>query len=769
MGIAKYNDKNLPAGKDAAKNFYEWARKAAKEHGKDSVISTYDKSSSNKSYVLQYFGTWGELLTAARSNAVAEKVTDKEIKAIDFKVLKPEEYKKQQEDAAAKKKAEEDAAKKAEAEKAAYEKANRKSDDPKFIEWIKTQYHDPDDEISNFNKLTLKYVVPSGIKTWGDWYKYAGLDKPPVKPKEKPKEKTAAEKEQDAINKGRAEYYYGGGQQAAEGPSTYQIGVGISQAKQYLDAAKPGTKEYDQYLAAYKAGLDKLNEVNNAAVKKTKETQAKAAAEKRQGLVEALQRANDYGTPKQKQDAQAALDAFDKKNPDAATYKPDSGTTKTEVPKPTVGKFTIDKDGNLLKDGKKYTGEYVVVVDGKTRRYQMDKGTVKNETYEVIAKDGTVKTYDLQDKEVKTSGTTTKPTTTSATTSGSTTKPTTSGVTPGTTTKPTTSGVTPGVTPGTTSGTTSGVSGGYTPTPSMGPGSDPKGIWVSALKATFKTGIDDPKQKAEIDKLIETAKAQKWNEATFMEAMKNTKWWQATLPTLRQFFIDSHDPRNAATFAQTMLNKIDSVQASMEKLGIKINDIDPVTGKVIDNTEIIKGIAAQALQNGWDDNQIQEHLATKSEVIFTGGGALGSYITQIKQQALNYGISLDANQLATINRDLLNPQDGKDAQWYLNNIKQQAIDANPAFAASLKEGRTLYDVTSAYRKQMADLLEVDSTNITWNDLMSKVINKDKGTANTFADFTKLVKQDPLWQRTKNAKETYSNTALDLMKQFGFMG
>jgi hypothetical protein len=207
----------------------------------------------------------------------------------------------------------------------------------------------------------------------------------------------------------------------------------------------------------------------------------------------------------------------------------------------------------------------------------------------------------------------------------------------------------------------------------------------------------------------------------------------------------------------------------MEMLGIKVNDIDPVTGKVIDNRAAIKELAAQSLQNGWDDNQLAQHLAAKSDIIFTGGGQLGGYVDQIKRQALNYGVALDNNQLTTIQRDLLNPQDGKDAQWYLHNIKQQSIDANPAFAASLKEGRTLYDVTSSYRNQMSALLEVDPTNITWNDLMNKVMNKDKGTANTFADFTKLVKQDPLWQTTKNAKETYSNTALDLMKQFGFMG
>lgn len=301
-----------------------------------------------------------------------------------------------------------------------------------------------------------------------------------------------------------------------------------------------------------------------------------------------------------------------------------------------------------------------------------------------------------------------------------------------------------------------------TPTP------DTKQLWVSYLTKTFRT-LENPAQKMQIDRLFADAKAGKWTEATFMEALKGTDWWQQTLPSLRSFFIETNDPRNKSTFAQKMLNQTDYVQQQMEKLGIAVRSIDPVTGKVIDNTSMVQGIAMEAIQNGWSDAQLQEQLATKSEIIFTGGGVVGSYIDQLKNQALKYGVNLDKNQLSYMQRDLLNPADGKDAQYYLNSIKQQSIDANPWFAASLKEGRTLYDVTSTYRNQMANLLEVAPENITWNDLMNKVVNKEKNAANTFADFTKSVKQDPLWQYTRNAKETYSNMAVDLMKQFGFMG
>jgi hypothetical protein len=299
---------------------------------------------------------------------------------------------------------------------------------------------------------------------------------------------------------------------------------------------------------------------------------------------------------------------------------------------------------------------------------------------------------------------------------------------------------------------------------------DDKQLWISYLRTVFDT-LEDKTQKAELDRIFATAKAQKWDEKTFMENLKNTAWWQKTLPSLRQFLLESKDPRNAGMFAEKVKNNIDSITAKLEDLGIARVKIDPITGKVIDNTDYIKGVALQAIQNNWSDDQLSNWLATKGDFIFTGGGTIGSSYDRVNQMAYMYGISLDDNMKKAINTSLLDPLDGRDAQYWLNSVKEMAYDApqNKPFADALRAGRSLYEVTSSYRNQMASLLEVDSTAITWDDLMGKVLDKDSGNARTFADFTKALKQDPLWQYTRNAKETYSNMALDLAKMFGFAG
>jgi hypothetical protein len=312
-----------------------------------------------------------------------------------------------------------------------------------------------------------------------------------------------------------------------------------------------------------------------------------------------------------------------------------------------------------------------------------------------------------------------------------------------------------------------GGKGDATPPPA---GQDVKDLWISYLRSTFAT-LEDKTQKAQIDLLIKRAKDEKWDEDTFMDALEGTIWWQTTYPSMRQFFLDTHDPRKASTFAEKVSNTMDTMLGKLESLGITVRQVDPATGKVIDNTDFVKGIALKSIQNNWDDDQLEQYLSTQGDIIFSGGGTLGSFYDRIAQQAYLYGVPLDETMKKTINTSLLDPLDGRDANYWIKSVKDMAYDApqNKPFLASLQAGRNLYEVTNSYRQQMANLLEVDSTAVTWNDLMGKVVDNTTGNARTFADFTKQVKGDPLWQYTRNAKETYSNTALDIAKMFGFVG
>jgi hypothetical protein len=297
-----------------------------------------------------------------------------------------------------------------------------------------------------------------------------------------------------------------------------------------------------------------------------------------------------------------------------------------------------------------------------------------------------------------------------------------------------------------------------------------KTMYVDYLRATF-AGLEDKKQKSEIDGLFDKASKEGWTAEQFQMQLEGTSWWQTTLPSLRSWYLNTHDPRKQSTTVELIRNKVASVSSYLEQLGITPQGIDPVTGKAFDKTGYVSGIAQEAVKNGWDDNQLRDYLAGQAAIVFTGGGEIGSSLSKIRDTAYAYGVKLDPTYEKMINNSLLDSSDGRDAAYYIAEMRRQAIENpnNKAFSEALNSGRTLYEATRSYRGQMAGLLEVDESNVTWDDLMKKAVDNTTGAARTFADFTKEVKNDPLWQQTRNAKETYSSKALDLAKMFGLVG
>lgn len=302
-----------------------------------------------------------------------------------------------------------------------------------------------------------------------------------------------------------------------------------------------------------------------------------------------------------------------------------------------------------------------------------------------------------------------------------------------------------------------------------------KTAWVSWMRQTFKT-LDDTNERNTINGLLNIAKQQNWTEQQFLDSLdQRSAWWRNTLPTLQQFFLDSNDPRKKGQFDQRVSNHIDAIEAGLERLGVNLNRIDPITGKVMtpeQYTEAVKGVALEAMKNGWNDAQIQNYLATKVDVVFSGGGTIGTSSSRVKSWADRYGISLNDSYVKSINASLLDPNDGRDEQWWYNEMQRQAAEQYSPFAGGLSQGRTLQDMTSNYRDTMANLLEVDPMSISWKDLMGYAVSTDdKGNQvkTTMSDFVKKVKQNPMWQTTRNAKETYTSMGMDLLKEFGIVG
>ena len=129
------------------------------------------------------------------------------------------------------------------------------------------------------------------------------------------------------------------------------------------------------------------------------------------------------------------------------------------------------------------------------------------------------------------------------------------------------------------------------------------------------------------------------------------------------------------------------------------------------------------------------------------------------------GVTLSPQEIEQYNLDVNN---GKDINVIKSQIRNLAGIGRPDNVKKLlAEGTDLNTIYSPYKRTMAALLELDSESIDINDttLQSAIGDREL----PIYEFRKILKKDPRWQYTNNAREEVSNKVLRVLKDFGFQG
>jgi len=129
------------------------------------------------------------------------------------------------------------------------------------------------------------------------------------------------------------------------------------------------------------------------------------------------------------------------------------------------------------------------------------------------------------------------------------------------------------------------------------------------------------------------------------------------------------------------------------------------------------------------------------------------------------GIMLSQGQLSSYLNDVRN---GKDINVIKNDIRYTAGLGRPdSIKKLLAEGTDLETVYAPYKRTMASLLELDPESIDLNDTTLQTAITDRELP--IYEFRKILKKDPRWQYTNNAREEVSNKVLRVLQDFGFQG
>lgn len=204
----------------------------------------------------------------------------------------------------------------------------------------------------------------------------------------------------------------------------------------------------------------------------------------------------------------------------------------------------------------------------------------------------------------------------------------------------------------------------------------------------------------------------------------------------------------------------------------KIKDYITESGATLTDDEV-RSFAEQIYDSGQetDSATIRSLLRGKIVVGKDGvlGGRAGENLADLVKTAKANGLDLNKAFGGQVQNWLQSIEQGESVDTYKQIIRSVAKLGLPdKVGGLLDQGVDLDTIYSPYRRQMASLLEVDEDAIDLDDpLLRSAIGPDK--EQTLYDYKKMIRKDPRWQYTDNAREEVSDIALGVLRDFGFQG
>lgn len=260
----------------------------------------------------------------------------------------------------------------------------------------------------------------------------------------------------------------------------------------------------------------------------------------------------------------------------------------------------------------------------------------------------------------------------------------------------------------------------------------------------------------ELKSLFNKAVKGSWTGARFQAALKNTKWWRSQSSTLRKYITLQHtDP---ATWKQNRSQTHFEVQRLATQVGL---------GKL--STKLKNDAIYNKLALGWSDARLKAWLGTKVKIQDGGmAGEAGEVFDALHELAYANGLTLSASWYRDRARSVVS---GKSTvQHWENVIRNRSAAIYSAFSRQIKAGMAVQDLAAPYISATARLLELPETDVdVWNTHVAKAMKAKPGKNGEQYPLWQLenaVRNDPLWRKTNNARESLMTTGRQVAADFG---
>jgi hypothetical protein len=270
------------------------------------------------------------------------------------------------------------------------------------------------------------------------------------------------------------------------------------------------------------------------------------------------------------------------------------------------------------------------------------------------------------------------------------------------------------------------------------------------------------KSDPDLWKLFNKAVKEGYTEGQFAAEFQASKFYQTKSSSYRQAL--EQQKTDPATWKENLRKQRAAVDALAGSMGANLTDA------------ALAKVASDVIMYGWTEQELRNKLAgyiTVSKDAEGFGGQAGVDESQLRKIAADYG---------------RNPSDEAVRGWvvriargeatvndYIAKSKEYAASAFPAYREQIKSGLTLRDVADPYMQAMAEILELNQSNIDLRDPMIRKAlsgkNADSGKATEYStyDFEMDLRKDPRFARTTRARTEGMNIMDQVLTDWGFRG
>ncbi len=214
--------------------------------------------------------------------------------------------------------------------------------------------------------------------------------------------------------------------------------------------------------------------------------------------------------------------------------------------------------------------------------------------------------------------------------------------------------------------------------------------------------------------------------------------------------------------ARELGSAIDEGQAKLiaEDLYIHNQDADDavVTRRLVSGIRPIAGMIAGKVTEGYSGQALKNYQGLQELA-----KANGFNLTDILPRDVSGNPMTAENTLKGLALGEIDPT--RIAQ----DVRKLAAVGQPQYVRDLLgQGYDLENIYAPYKRTMANILELDPSQIDLNDPTLRGAINEKGDMNIY-DFQKALRKDSRWQYTKNAKDEVASSTLQVLRDFGFQG